>query len=231
MGFDPTPIVLARLGLSREVSETLKLWPGRWQFYCNGFGHYGPRDIARADAALRFRTNLVQDASLPEQERESRKFPFATWPFRHTGMESMSVLACAMNESLLQSHDGIIRVAPAAAKDQHARFTLHAQDGFVVSAEIKEGKPFWISIKSRLGKTCRMASPWPRALVYANGKPIGRLEQSIVEFPTSENALYVIAPDEETMENWQASSVQYQENETAKSHPSGCASLGLPRMF
>jgi hypothetical protein len=96
-------------------------WPSRWQFYCNGFGHYGPRDIMKADAALRFRTTLVKDVFLPEGQRE--KHPFPAWPFRHMGMESMSVLACAMNESLLQSYDGIIRVAPAMTKG--AKCTIH----------------------------------------------------------------------------------------------------------
>ena len=152
MGWDPLPIVLARLGLGREMRKIMDSWPSRWQFYCNGFGHYGPRDIMKADAALRFCTTLVKETSLSEGQREKYPFPFPAWPFRHMGMESMSVLACAMNESLLQSYDGIIRVAPAIKKGQNARFTLHAIDGFVVSAEIKNGKPIYVCIRSQLGK-------------------------------------------------------------------------------
>ena len=136
MGWDPLPIVFARLGLRDELAEILKHWPARWQFYCNGFGHYGPRDIQKAEASLRFRTNQVRDVAHPDEKR----FPFAMWPFRHMGMESMSVLACAMNESLLQSHDGVLRVAPAARSEGHARFTLHAVGGFVVSAELADGR-------------------------------------------------------------------------------------------
>lgn len=57
------------------------------------------------------------------------RFRFPAGPFRHMGMESMSVLACAMNEALFQGHDGVIRVAPAAGR-RTARFTLQAAAGF-----------------------------------------------------------------------------------------------------
>ena len=157
MGWDPLAIVLARLGLSDELDRVLALWPGRWQFYCNGFGHYGPRDFMKSASSLRFRTNLVCDTNTPPGT-EPKRFPFPAWPFRHMGMESMSVLACAMNEALLQSHDGVVRVAPAAGT-RDARFTLHATGGFVVSAEIEKGVVRWVSIVSRFGGLCRFEDP------------------------------------------------------------------------
>ena len=49
MGWDPLPIVLARLGLAGVMRKIVDNFPSRWQFYCNGFGHYGPRDIMKAD--------------------------------------------------------------------------------------------------------------------------------------------------------------------------------------
>jgi hypothetical protein len=146
-------------------------------------------------------------------------------------MEPMAVLSAAMNEALLQSHDGIIRIAPAATKDQRARFTLHAQDGFIVSAEIQDGKPLWIAVKSKFGNTCKLANPWPKALVYANGKNIGCPDQNLIEFPTSRNEIYLVVPDEKTAKEWNTNPVKYQKNEKPKTHSSGGASLGLPRMF
>ncbi|MBI4558405.1 MAG: hypothetical protein HY706_12560 [Candidatus Hydrogenedentes bacterium] len=230
MGWDPLPIVLARLGLSDELARVLALWPGRWQFYCNGFGHYGPRDIMKADAALRFRTTLVKDASLPKADRDQAQFPFPAWPFRHMGMESMSVLACAMNEALLQSHDGVIRVAPAA-RHRNARFTLHATDGFVVSAEIGNGEVRWVCVVSRLGKTCRFESPWKNAYVFTNGHDPRSLEEGLAEFPTGEGDVIMIVPNPEALKKWNTTPIAYGANQNSKTDSAGKATLGLPRMF
>ena len=92
------------------------------------------------------------------------------WPFRHMSMESMSVLSTAMNESLLQSYDGILRVFPAFPDDKTGRFTLHAVGGFVVSAEIRKGEVQWVSVKSLLGNPCRLELPWSKAVVQSNQK-------------------------------------------------------------
>jgi len=230
MGWDPLPIVLARLGLSDELTQILTLWPGRWQFYCNGFGHYGPRDLMKADGALRFRTNLVRDAALRGDEQEKEKFSFPAWPFRHMGMESMSVLSCAMNEALLQSHDGVIRIAPAAGT-RDARFTLHAVGGFVVSAELEKGHPRWVSIVSEQGKTCRFDNPWPKAYVFQNGKNVRTIETDVVELPTQKGDAFLVVPEPDIIQRWKTQPAQYQPNQNAKTDSTGKARLGIDRMF
>ncbi len=230
MGWNPLPIVLARLGLSDELERTLALWPGHWQFYCNGFGHYGPRDTMKADGALRFRTTRVRDANLPSAARETNLFPFPAWPFRHMGMESMSVLACAMNEALLQSHDGVIRIAPAAGK-RDARFTLHAAGGFIVSAELARGEVRWVCILSRLGSGCRFENPWARAWLFTNDAPPLCAEGEILELRTKKGEVTMIVPSREAMEEWKTSPIACEANQASKTHSSGEASLGLPRLF
>ncbi len=224
MGWDPLPIVLARLGLADELNRILESWPERWQFFCNGFGHYGPMDVQKAESALRFRTNMVGDGS-------GGKIPFPSWPFRHMGMESMSVLACAMNESLLQSHDGIIRVAPAACETQSAHFTLHAAGGFIVSADIENGKPVWIAVKSLLGERCRIQNPWTVGHLYENGSFEESFEGREMEFTTSAGSLFIIVPEKETVESWNTAVIEYNRNALPKENSSGNASLGLQRMF
>lgn len=94
--------------MTAELWKILREFPRRWQLYVNGWGLAGTLDGATADRALRFRTTMVEEAC-PEDLGAARKFPLPSWPFRHMGMEAMSVLAAAMNESLLQSHDGVIR--------------------------------------------------------------------------------------------------------------------------
>ena len=230
MGWDPLPIVLARLGLARELGTVLSIWPGRWQFYCNGFGHYGPRDVMRADAAVRFRTHRVRDASLPEERRKTELFPFPAGPFRHMGMESMSVLACAMNEALLQSHDGVIRIAPAVDEGS-ARFTLHAEGGFVVSVEIENGVPRWVCVVSLHGTPFTIENPWDEAWIRSRGTgPEPTRERRITLSPPKGDSL-LLAPNEDAIESWETTSVRHAKNAAPKTNALGQAHLGLPRMF
>ncbi|MFA5203978.1 MAG: hypothetical protein WC708_06180 [Lentisphaeria bacterium] len=231
MGWAPHGIALARLGLAQEARRILDLWPVFWQFYVNGWGHYGPAPIMKAESSVPGRHQNVMDASLPPDVREKQKFNFGMWPFRHMGMEAMSVLATTMNEVLLQSHEGVIRVAPAAVKAQTARFTLHAEDGFVVSAEIVAGRPAWVAVTSRLGKPCRMANPWRRAVVYENGRKLMECKKKQIEFATVTGRRYLLAPDAAVLREWHTVPTRPQPNRQAKSHASQYATLGLPRRF
>ena len=227
MGWDPLPIVLARLGLRDELAEILRHWPARWQFYCNGFGHYGPRDIQRAEASLRFRTNQVRDVANPDAGR----FPFPMWPFRHMGMESMSVLACALNESLLQSYDGALRVAPASSARGHARFTLHAVGGFIVSAEIKDGVPAWVVVESTRGGACHLVNPWDVSHLYCDGQLARRDTARTLNLATTAGQRWLLTPAPLDPTAWTVERLDYAPNNQSKVCPDGWAQLGLPRMF
>lgn len=225
-GWDPVPIVLARLGLAKELSVDLTRFPSRWQIYCNGWGHWGMENEINKDAEWFFRTNTVKDVNSDE------KFPLRMWPFRHMSMEAMSVLATAMNESLLQSYDGILRIFPAFPDNKSGRFTLHAEGGFIVSAEIKSGDVQWICVKSLLGNPCKLQLPWKKAQVQSSLRE-GQLKISgeITELKTKASEVLVILPEGQLMETWIVSGENPKPNEKVKYHPSGKAQLGLPRMF
>jgi hypothetical protein len=226
-GYDRIPIALARLGLGREAWQIIAAMPHRWQFYYNGFGHYNWG--MKADQALRFRVNYPLDAADPSMQT---RFPCYSWPFRHMGMESMSVLACAMNEALLHSHEGIIRVAPAVREGQQARFTLHAIGGFVVSAEVVDGRPAWVHLRSLHGARCRVAIPWAQGvLVAADGSVLNIFPAGIAEFETTPGAQYQLLPEAAMAVQWRCTPVEPQANEHAKVHDDGHTRLGLPRMF
>jgi hypothetical protein len=231
MGWDTVPIVMARLGLAQELVETLQRFPSRWQFYCNGFGHYGPRDVMKADGVLRFRTSQVMDAALPAETRAGQKFPMPMWPFRHMGMESMSVLACSMNEALMQSHTGVIYLAPAVTDEQYARFTLHATGGFVVSAEVERGQVKWAYIVSTLGGTCRLANPWAECCVYRNDELLFSSNARSLEIATNAGDRIVCLPAGESLADWQTLPETVTPNTQPKRCPSGIATLGLARMY
>ncbi len=233
MGWDPLPIVLARLGLGEELAEILKGHPDRWQFFPSGLGHYGPPDIMKAESTFRFARHRVSGvvpgrAEMPSPQAD---FPMESWPFRHMDLEASSVFAAALNESLLQSHDGLIRIAPAVARDRNARFTLHAIGGFVVSAEVRGGAPAWVAIRSLRGETCLVANPWPEARLYRNGKLRSRTGERTIRLPTRPGDRLVLAPTEAAWRDWRTEAVDYPSNAKEKTSPGGQTSLGLPRMF
>ncbi len=68
----------------------------------------------------------------------------------------------AINEMLLQSHEGVIRFFPCWPKDQDAKFgTLRTVGAFLVSAELKNGVVTGVKIVSEKGKPCTVQNPWP----------------------------------------------------------------------
>jgi alpha-L-fucosidase 2 len=225
-GWDPVSITLARLGLAKELAVDLDRFPGRWQIYCNGWGHWGMEGEVNKDAEQFFRTNMVRDIAGKE------KFPFPMWPFRHMSMESMSILATAMNESLFQSYDGILRIAPAFPANKTGRFTLHAEGGFIVSSEIRSGEVLWICIKSSFGNPCKLELPWSKAVVQSNLKNKSQiLSGKITEIKTKKNEVIMILPESQDLRSWSVNSENPAANEKIRYHSSGKAQLGIPRMF
>jgi hypothetical protein len=68
----------------------------------------------------------------------------------------------AVNEMLLQSHEGVLRFFPVWPKEQNARFgSLRAVGAFLVSAELKDGVVGGVKIISEKGRACTVQNPWP----------------------------------------------------------------------
>lgn len=245
MGWDPLPIVLARLGLSKEFNVAIRHFL-RWQIYINGWGHYGPFSNVKTDATLRFKKNMVQDTATSEIEgfdwsrypQNSPEFSFPAWPFRHFGMEFMGVLACAVNESLVQSHDGVIRVAAAVYEGQNATFSLHARGGFVVSAQINSGLVEWIFVKNILNTNnkCKIANPWPKAYLYNIGNVLSsdiaqELSCGVIEMDICANCGILLSDNEKLLEEWILQQRKYECNQSPKHADNSDVQLGLDRHF
>lgn len=228
-GWDPTPIVLARLGLADELEEVLDHFPKRWQIYNNGWGHWGLEGEINKDAEWFFRTNEVSDVASKNDDR----FPLPTWPFRHTSMESMAVLATSMNESLLQSHDGVIRIAPAFSSTNHGRFTLHAVGGFEVSAEVRGGDIGWVCVKNLYGNPCQIKVPWDELDVYLNGIKIPTTLEvhNLVSLEMNQGDIALLTPHNADIKAIFGVTEEPSQNNEVKVHSSGKTRLGIPRMF
>jgi len=78
------------------------------------------------------------------------------------GIENCSGVPATINEMLLQSHDGVLRLFPVWPRDRNARFgNLRARGAFLVSAEWREGRAHSVRIRSERGRECAVQNPWP----------------------------------------------------------------------
>ena len=101
-------------------------------------------------------------------------------------------------EMLLQSHEGTIKILPALPKAWNTGSFrgLVARGNFVVSADWSEGKIGSISIQSKSGGTCRMASPGLGAATIKDGsgnsvKATGE-GNDLIQFETTAGESYVM---------------------------------------
>lgn len=146
IGFDSDPKLLE---VSRNTIDEMHRWTDNngfasWYTACARVG-YDPKTIL---AKLR-------------AECDQRSFPNLLLYYSGGGIENCSGFL-AINEMLLQSHEGVLRFFPCWPKDQDARFgNLRAVGAFLVSAELKDGVVDGVKIVSEKGRDCTVQSPWP----------------------------------------------------------------------
>jgi alpha-L-fucosidase 2 len=235
MGWCPAPIVAARLGLRDGTVRAIGDVVSEWQCYINGFGHYGGYEVYKKENDLRWNTSPIVDVDTGDT------VPAYTWPYRHFDNEAMPIVATALNEMLLQSYDGAVRLFPATPEAWSASFRLACTGGFVADAELQEGKVAWVCLDSRLGKTCRLVAPWGGDAscleLDASGESLGSIapktvawgEDVALEFPTTAGHRYLLTREPIVLDDWVVVPTSYETN--GESRKLGDASLGLPRMF
>lgn len=103
-------------------------------------------------------------------QTKSGKSRFTYRPFT---LEGNFAYASGLQEMLLQSQSGVIEVFPAIPKDwKNVSFNrLRAMGAFIVSAELKDGKDYMISVYSEKGGTLRIRSPKDGKVITKDTKP------------------------------------------------------------
>jgi hypothetical protein len=122
---------------------------------------------------------------------DSSVFPggLSSTPFLDAGGNS----AAALQEILLQSHDGTIRLAPAVAATWSGAFRLRAEGGFLVAAEFRDGVVWRAEIQSLWGRQCTIATPRPGAWsVQQQNRVVARGTGATIRFATKANEVYVV---------------------------------------
>ncbi|MHC4544457.1 MAG: glycosyl hydrolase family 95 catalytic domain-containing protein [Planctomycetota bacterium] len=116
-------------------------------------------NVARARFSMT--DDAINDTKTFFKEQEQANGLFH-WQGHGYYMSEQTAVAGLINEFLLQSVHGIIRIFPAWPKDKDATFThLRAQGGFLVTAEQKSGEVYRLEIVATVPGTLRVVSPWP----------------------------------------------------------------------
>lgn len=141
------PIYMARMGMGDKLTELLIDTASTWLVYPQGMGTEGPYEL-HADAGInRWKHYPVRIADNDETVNG------AMWRFRHFDYETLPIISEAINEMLIQSYDGVIRILPAAPDMNNTAYTLAASGGFKVSVQRTDGS-VGISIYSAYGGKC-----------------------------------------------------------------------------
>jgi len=104
-------------------------------------------------------------------------------------------LPAVINECLMQSYKGTIRLFPNWPMDRDAEFhNLRAAGAFLVSAILKDGKVREIQILSEAGKPLKIILPWKNGGTLRNHMGKARLSAGIAEINTDKGEMLTIRP-------------------------------------
>jgi len=111
------------------------------------------------------------------------------------GFDSSGVLATTVQEMLLFSDSGKIKVFPGLPKGWSGEFTLAAQGGFLVSSAANpNGEVEKVSVLSRRGGNCVIANPWKTGAILKQEKGEDQKFAGDISFQTAAGKKYLISP-------------------------------------
>ncbi len=122
---------------------------------------------------------------------------FSKLTYRPFTLEGNFAFAAGLQEMLLQSHDGIVRVFPAVPIAWKEAFfhSLRAQGAFLVSAEMKDGLVSWIRVVAEKGGRLRIRNPF-EGLFHLDGVK-GNAIDGLIEIDTVPGQAVLLEFEEE----------------------------------
>ncbi len=117
--------------------------------------------------------------------------------FRHHGggIEHLTTIPATINEMLMQSYEGVIRLFPCWNKKASASFeNLRADGAFLVSAKLESKRIESLKITSLKGRPCRVECGQIKSVVRESDKTEIPFERkgNTVSFETQENQSYIL---------------------------------------
>jgi alpha-L-fucosidase 2 len=114
------------------------------------------------------------------------------------GIENLNTVPSAIDEMLLQSFQGKLRVFADWPSGTDGRFgDLRAYGAFLVSSDVRGGVVQYVRVASEAGGSFTLVNPWPTGMLHAyrNGVDAGTLSGPEVSMPTSVGDVVLMAPD------------------------------------
>lgn len=103
------------------------------------------------------------------------------------GTETLAAVPLTINEMLLQSYEGRVRVFPNWNHQRNAAFTnLRAYGAFLVSSRLSGGRVQYVTVRSEKGRVLEIENPWNQGTVVIerNGKPAENLSGKVLSIRT-----------------------------------------------
>lgn len=178
-----------------------KIGPDYWVGYSYSWlGNLKARAMDGEGAAQELRTFaecfcLKNTFHANGDQTKSGKSRFTYRPFT---LEGNFAFASGIQDMLLQSHTGTIRIFPAIpASWQDVSFRdLRTYGAFLVSAERKDGKVRQVTVKSEKGGLLRMANPFGSTNINVEGvSQKVNVQDNMIELETNENQVIVFSSD------------------------------------
>lgn len=153
---DATRSPADRQTAATSLANLDRLGPGLWTGYSWAWlGCLRARSgdgVGAADAVRIFRTAFCGRNGFHLNGDQTGTKRYSTFGYRPFTLEGNFAAAAAVQEMLLQSHGGVIEPFPAIPPDwQEAAFTLLAEGGFLVSAELRQGRLHHVSVHAEHG--------------------------------------------------------------------------------
>ncbi|MBR4048907.1 MAG: hypothetical protein IKK09_00255 [Clostridia bacterium] len=126
-----------------------------------------------------------------------KEFALPNGLFRHHGggIEHLTMVPATVNEMLMQSHEGVIRLFPCWDKKSAASFeNLRADGAFLVSSALENGQIASLKIKSLTGRKCTVECDGIKRIIRESDSSEIEYSQNgnTVEFETQANETYIL---------------------------------------
>lgn len=158
------------------------------------------------DAVWAARLGLAEEAGrlLHEHATRYNRFRYGGWDSSNSAVfpgdlavapyiDGAGLSAFAVQEVLLQTYDGTIRLLPAVPENWSGIYQLRGERGFLVAVDFTAGTPQVVELHSLHGNRCRLQNPWGRMSVVRHAQEVVlRSAEPVLEFDTRADQRYLV---------------------------------------
>ena len=143
--------------------------------------------------------NALLNAIRAFQVYPSGMASFTRQPANQPYIEQIGVLAATVPEALVQSYDGLLRIAPAWPSDWTGEGTIAIPHNSRVHVQVFDGTPTTVAISSGANQQLNVRNPWPGQSVSVvdgqNGEVVvGPQTSATITVPAQSGRKYLVEP-------------------------------------